>query len=1530
MKQHPILMRLGALLLCFALLVGILPAGALAADTEPAKGTEVCICDTLCTEDSVNTDCPVCGANWAQCAGESAPDAEGGEAGGEPKQPDGVAETDPAVAAVQVMIDALPTAAEQESMSQDEQAAVYEQGQAAYDAYNTLTDEQKEQITGADIFDDLFAVFNSTTNALATASGVTYLDENGNQQTAESATVVESTTTSWGEGWYVVNSNVEITARITVNGSVNLILTDGYTLTASQGITVDGSNSLTIYGQTAGTGTLTATATASSAAGIGGGYMGAGGNITINGGTVTANGNTQGAGIGGGYYGVGGNITINGGKVVANGGSSESSDAGGAGIGGGGYAAGGTITINDGTVTATGGLNSAGIGGGCSGAGGTVNITGGTVTATGNGYGEGIGRATPSTSSSTSRGSCSIGGDAVVFANADSDRSPIGNTSGSGSWNGIVFQGNSGQVYGDVTLEDDLEIPDDATLTVPEGSTLTIPEDVTVTGGITTESGGTVNNSGTVTGGVTGDGTENVPSTVAVTVNPTPATYGGSVTLTATVTGGNNTVNDGTVIFYQGDANGTVLNSGGTTVSNGSAAYTIDSIDWTPSNSPYTITAVYSGGTGLLEGSGTATLTVTLPDADIQLTVKNGNSVTTEFTYGDTITIEGTVQAASNVSTNDLTQNQVGLFLGEMPLGSTATVDSNGSFTLTYNTAGKAITPSTNAQTLTVQYGGSSALNSGETTVQITLNPKPVTAQVASGTTITKEYDGNASITVSLSIPANALVNATDNVTASASGTFAQSDVGDNISITFTNITPSGTDAAYYNISAPTDVTGSITAAHSSVTSAPAAATDLAYTGAAQPLVTAGTASNGTMVYALGTDATTAPSDNYNNTIPTGTNAGTYYVWYMVDGDLNHSDTTPLCVEVTIAKKELTVSAVTANDKTYDGTTTATGTITLSGAVSGEQPTATGTFAFAGANAGNDKTVSVTNIALEDNWGTNYALDTATATATAAISPLTATLVWSGYENLTYTGNPVNVTATVGNLMGNDQCTVTVTGGTETNVGGPYTATATSLSNSNYAMPTEGTSQTYYISAASAAVDTAPAANTALTYTGEAQTLVTAGTASNGTMVYALGNNAATAPESSSFSAAIPQGTNAGTYYVWYKAQGSGNYSDSTPACVTVTIGKASQDAPAVPPQSSRVTTTSITLNNVPASTVSGAAAEYGISRDGGESWDWQADPAFINLSSNTPYTFAIRYQETDNYNASPNSEQIQITTSRPSSSGGGGGTTTDPEPDDPTYTPGVTEPENGTVTVSPTNPKEGDTVTVTTQPEDRYKVDTITVTDEDGVSVDVTQAADNTYTFTQPEGDVTITVTFDVDMPFTDVPENAWYIEGAKYAYAHYLMNGTSETTFSPSTPVSRGMIMQILYNMVGQPNVEGGSSFTDVSEGYWSADAIAWAVENGVAGGFGDGTFRPDDNLTREQMAVILRNFAYQMGWDISATGDLSRFTDIAEDSWARDALAWAFAEGLLTGTSESTMDPTGQASRAQIAVIMMRFCERYGALQ
>ena len=308
------------------------------------------------------------------------------------------------VEAVQAMIDALPTAEELADMSQEEQGKVYNTLQTAYDAYEALSDAEKLEVSDADIFEDLFAVFNGMVNALE-ANGVAYIDENGSSQTCSDATHVTNSDTAWGSTdgqtkWYVVSSDVTINvsspsqSRFTVTGSVSLILTDGCTLTINGGIGVLGSNSLTIYGQTNGTGKLICQNVADNHAGIGGnagtttsGVAGNCGQITIHGGMIEVTGGSNGAGIGCGPFGTGDTINITGGTVTAQGGSS------GAGIGCGHNGTGGTINVTGGTVTAQGGSNGAGIGHG-SGAEksfGTITISGGKVTAKGGFGGAGIG-----------------------------------------------------------------------------------------------------------------------------------------------------------------------------------------------------------------------------------------------------------------------------------------------------------------------------------------------------------------------------------------------------------------------------------------------------------------------------------------------------------------------------------------------------------------------------------------------------------------------------------------------------------------------------------------------------------------------------------------------------------------------------------------------------------------------------------------------------------------------------------------------------------------------------------------------------------------------------------------------------------------------------------------------------------------------------------------------------------------------------------------------------------------------------------
>ncbi|MFR4784539.1 MAG: hypothetical protein ACLUAR_18090 [Pilosibacter sp.] len=289
---------------------------------------------------------------------------------------------------VQKLIDALPATDKLTAMTKDEQNAVYADLQAAYEAYEALTEDEQALLTGTEVFESLFHFFNGMVNLLA-ENGVSYLDKDGSKQTAENVIVVDGSTTAWNGGWYVVNSNVTIDNRVTVSGEVHLILADNASLTVNRGINVAEGNSFSVYAQSVGEnmGTLTATGQDdASIAGIGSEVGASCGTITINGGNVTASGGENAAGIGGSQGGSGGTITIHGGNVTATGGDFA------AGIGGGGWkGSGGTITIHGGKVTATGGSYAAGIGGGYGGSGGTVTIHGGSVTATGGGSGAGIG-----------------------------------------------------------------------------------------------------------------------------------------------------------------------------------------------------------------------------------------------------------------------------------------------------------------------------------------------------------------------------------------------------------------------------------------------------------------------------------------------------------------------------------------------------------------------------------------------------------------------------------------------------------------------------------------------------------------------------------------------------------------------------------------------------------------------------------------------------------------------------------------------------------------------------------------------------------------------------------------------------------------------------------------------------------------------------------------------------------------------------------------------------------------------------------
>lgn len=179
-------------------------------------------------------------------------------------------------------------------------------------------------------------------------------------------------------------------------------------------------------------------------------------------------------------------------------------------------------------------------------------------------------------------------------------------------------------------------------------------------------------------------------------------------------------------------------------------------------------------------------------------------------------------------------------------------------------------------------------------------------------------------------------------------------------------------------------------------------------------------------------------------------------------------------------------------------------------------------------------------------------------------------------------------------------------------------------------------------------------------------------------------------------------------------------------------------------------------------------------------------------------------------------------------------------------------------------------------------------------------------------------------NLPFTDVNTTDWCYDAVQYVYEKGMMNGTSTTTFSPDSTTTRGMIVTILHRMEGTPAATG-TAFTDVPAGQWYSDAVSWASANGIVGGYGNGLFGSNDPITREQMVAILNRYSMYKGYDTAAAGSITGFADAAQViSYAVEPMGWAIGNGLISGTGNNTLVPKGNATRAQAAMILMRFCQ------
>lgn len=266
------------------------------------------------------------------------------------------------------------------------------------------------------------------------------------------------------------------------------------------------------------------------------------------------------------------------------------------------------------------------------------------------------------------------------------------------------------------------------------------------------------------------------------------------------------------------------------------------------------------------------------------------------------------------------------------------------------------------------------------------------------------------------------------------------------------------------------------------------------------------------------------------------------------------------------------------------------------------------------------------------------------------------------------------------------------------------------------------------------------------------------------------------------------------------------------------------------------------------------------------------------------------------------------------------------------TYKVTTSSVNNGGVNASPSNAEKGATVTITLSPDKGYKLDKLTVTDGSGKTVSTVKKSDTVYTFTMPASAVKVGVSYvkatetPSETKFNDVSANDWFASAVDYVTGKGMMNGTADNTFSPKANTTRGMVVTVLYRLENQPSTSA-ASFTDVASGAYYANAVAWANANGIVSGYGSGKFGPNDKVTREQLAAILYRYAQYKKYDVSVGEDTNILSyDDAQSisSYAIPAIQWACGAGVVTGKSGSKLDPKGNATRAEVAAMLMRFCE------
>ena len=432
---------------------------------------------------------------------------------------------------------------------------------------------------------------------------------------------------------------------------------------------------------------------------------------------------------------------------------------------------------------------------------------------------------------------------------------------------------------------------------------------------------------------------------------------------------------------------------------------------------------------------------------------------------------------------------------------------------------------------------------------------------------------------------------------------------------------------------------------------------------------------------------------------------------------------------------------------------------------------------------------------------------------------------------------------------------------------------------------------------------------------GQTLQLGTSGGSTNGAVTYTVTPGTGNATVDNATGKLTP--TQAGDVTVTAKMAGNTAYNDVTSASKTITINKATVTVAAknqsiyvggtVPSLTSPVKDTHYTVTGLVGSDALVGTLAMKYKKAGAD-----ATPTAATTGTYDIVISGVSEPNTTNYNSIVLTNGT-LTISNPSYYGGGGGGSSTPS-----YSITADKTENGTITVSPKSASKGDTVTITVKPDKGYELEMLKALDKDGDALKLTEK-NGKYTFKMPSGKVTVKGSFVEETPvqiFKDVPVDAYYYEAVKWAAEKGITGGVGNGLFAPNQPCTRAQIVTFLWRAAGSPAPKHMSSFADVPADAFYAKAVAWAVENGITGGTGDGKFSPDATCTRAQSVTFL----YRAAGSPKVSGS-AEFGDVATNAYYADAVAWAAKNGITGGIGGGLFGSGNDCTRAQIVTFLYR---------